>query len=127
MLEPIGYTRENEHQARWPEGKAAAKVVQELAPEQVATVAKFIQTTTGSAKPTTSQIRAVAEVVQAIDDHGTVAPPVNGEPLPFTDLPEPARMAMIHENVSIGTHERLQRQKTHVQGSTIQAKSNGGA
>ncbi|GGS06769.1 hypothetical protein [Deinococcus sedimenti] len=125
VLSPTGYTPDTEREARTSEAKAAAQVVQQLAPEQQQQVARFIQATTGTAKPTTSQIKAVAEVVQAIDEHGTVAHPETGEPVPFMELPEPARMAVIRENVSTGTHERLQRQKGHVQGSVMQAKSNG--
>jgi len=123
VLEPIGFHPENERQAR--EAKGAAEIVKQLEPEQADTVARFIQASTGSEKPTTSQIKAVAEVVRAIDEHGTVDHPETGEPVPFTELPEPARMAVIRENVSTGTHERLQRQKNHVQESTMQAKSNG--
>jgi hypothetical protein len=123
VLEPIGFHPENERQAR--EAKGAAEIVKQLEPEQADTVARFIRASTGSEKPTTSQIKAVAEVVRAIDEHGTVDHPETGEPVPFTELPEPARMAVIRENVSTGTHERLQRQKNHVQESTMQAKSNG--
>ncbi|WP_412027889.1 hypothetical protein [Deinococcus yunweiensis] len=122
-LEPIGLHLDTERQAR--ELRPAAQVVAALNPEQQQNVAKFIQATTGSERPTTSQIKAVAEVVQAIDEHGMVDHPETGEPVAFTDLPEPARMAVIRENVSTGTNERLQRQAGHVQASVMQAKSNG--
>ncbi|MVN86839.1 hypothetical protein GO986_08690 [Deinococcus sp. HMF7620] len=123
VLEPIGFQPENERQAR--DLKPAAKIVSQLDPEQQQTVAKFLQATTGSEKPSTSQIKAVAEVVQAIDEHGTVAHPETGEPVPFIDLPEPARIAVIRENVTTGTHERLQRQQQHIEESKLQARSNG--
>lgn len=125
VLEPIGYTPENENQARQPEARAAAKIVAQLEPEQQQQVAQFLRATTGSEKPSTSQIKAVAEVVQAIDASGTVEHPDTGEQVPFTSLPEPARMAVIRENVSTSTHERMQRQQQHIQ-TSVQASSSTG-
>lgn len=123
ILEPVGYMPENEHQAR--QARDAARIVQDLAPEQQQQVAQFLRATTGSEKPSTSQIKAVAEVVQAIDASGTVEHPDTGEQVPFTALPEPARMAVIRENVSTGTHERMKRQEQHIQDS-VQAKNSTG-
>lgn len=125
VLEPVGYTPGTEREARTPEVRAAARLVAELEPEQQQQVAKFLQATTGSEKPTTSQIKAVAEVVQQIDAHGTVEHPDTGEQVPFTDLPEQARMAVIRENVSTSAHERVQRQQGHIQASKMQANSSG--
>lgn len=122
VLEPVGYTPQNEHQAR--QAREAARIVQTLDAEQVQQVARFIQATTGSERPSTSQIKAVAEVVQQIDEHGTVEHPDNGQQVPFTSLPEQARLAVIRENVSVSTHERLQRQQGHIQASA-QAQNGG--
>lgn len=125
VLEPVGYTPDTEREARTPEVRAAARIVAELEPEQQQQVAKFLQATTGCEKPSTSQIKAVAEVVQQIDAHGTVEHPDTGEQVPFTDLPESARMAVIRENVSTSTHERVQRQQGHIQASLEARNSTG--
>ncbi|MFD2609542.1 hypothetical protein ACFSR9_08840 [Deinococcus taklimakanensis] len=127
VLEPVGYTPDTEREARTPEVRAAARIVAELEPEQQQQVAKFLQATTGSEKPSTSQIKAVAEVVQQIDAHGTVEHPDTGEQVPFTDLPEQARMAVIRENVSTSAHERVQRQQGHIQASVQQKAATGQA
>lgn len=91
-----------------------ARVLSGLEPGQIETVAKFIVATTGSDAPSTAQVRAVAEVVRDIDASGTVEHPDTGEQVAFTNLSEPQRMAVIRENVSTGTHERMERQKTHI-------------
>ncbi|NTY02061.1 hypothetical protein [Deinococcus sp. JMULE3] len=122
-LSTIGLQPENERQAR--ELKEAAKVVQHLEPEQVVAVAQYLKTATGSEKPTTSQVRAAAEVAASIDAHATVQHPDTGAEVPLHTLTGEQRAAAIAENVSTGTHERLQRQKQHIEESKLQSKSNG--
>lgn len=122
-LSTIGLQPENERQAR--ELKGAAKIVQDLEPEQIVAVAQYLKTATGSEKPTTSQVKAAAEVAASIDAHATVQHPDTGAEVPLHTLTGEQRAAAIAENVSTGTHERLQRQKNHVQESAMQSKSNG--
>lgn len=122
-LSTIGLQPENERQAR--ELKEAAKVVQHLEPEQVVAVAQYIKTATGTNKPTTSQVKAAAEVAASIDAHATVQHPDTGAEVPLHSLTGEQRAAAIAENVSTGTHERLQRQKQHIEESKLQSKSNG--
>ncbi|AWT34474.1 hypothetical protein GCM10008956_32580 [Deinococcus arenae] len=122
-LSTIGLQPENERQAR--ELKEAAKVVQHLEPEQVVAVAQYIKTATGTNKPTTSQVKAAAEVAASIDAHATVQHPDTGAEVPLHTLTGEQRAAAIAENVSTGTHERLQRQKQHIEDSKLQSKSNG--
>ena len=122
-LSTIGLQPENERQAR--ELKSAAKIVQDLEPEQIVAVAQYIKTATGSEKPTTSQVRAAAEVAASIDAHATVQHPDTGAEVPLHTLTGEQRAAAIAENVSTGTHERLQRQKQHIEESKLQSKSNG--
>ncbi|GGB71492.1 hypothetical protein [Deinococcus soli (ex Cha et al. 2016)] len=122
-LSTIGLQPENERQAR--ELKEAAKVVQHLEPEQVVAVAQYIKTATGTNKPTTSQVKAAAEVAASIDAHATVQHPDTGAEVPLHTLTGEQRAAAIAENVSTGTHERLQRQKQHIEESKLQSKSNG--
>lgn len=122
-LSTIGLQPENERQAR--ELKEAAKVVQHLEPEQVVAVAQYIKTATGTNKPTTSQVKAAAEVAASIDAHATVQHPDTGAEVPLHSLTGEQRAAAIAENVSTGTHERLQRQKQHIEDSKLQSRSNG--
>lgn len=122
-LSTIGLQPENERQAR--DLKEAAKVVQHLEPEQVVAVAQYLKTATGSEKPTTSQVKAAAEVAASIDAHATVQHPDTGAEVPLHTLTGEQRAAAIAENVSTGTHERLQRQKQHIEESKLQSKSNG--
>ena len=122
-LSTIGLQPENERQAR--ELKGAAKIVQDLEPEQIVAVAQYIKTATGSEKPTTSQVKAAAEVAASIDAHATVQHPDTGAEVPLHSLTGEQRAAVIAENVSTGTHERLQRQKQHIEDSKLQSKSNG--
>ncbi|WP_412027035.1 hypothetical protein [Deinococcus yunweiensis] len=123
LVTTIGVQPQNERQAR--ELKEAAKVIGELEPEKVVAVAQYLQTATGSDRPSTSQVRAAAEVAAAIDAHATVAHPDTGQEVKLHELTGEQRAAAIAENVSTGTHERLQRQAGHVQASVMQAKSNG--
>lgn len=122
-MSTIGLQPENERQAR--ELRGAAKVVQHLEPEQIVAVAQYLKTATGSEKPTTSQVKAAAEVAASIDAHATVQHPDTGAEVPLHTLTGEQRAAAIAENVSTGTHERLQRQKQHIEESKLQSKSNG--
>ncbi|GGR65688.1 hypothetical protein GCM10008959_30010 [Deinococcus seoulensis] len=122
-LSTIGLHPENERQAR--ELKEAAKVVQHLEPEQIVAVARYLKTATGTDKPTTSQVKAAAEVAASIDAHATVQHPDTGAEVPLHTLTGEQRAAAIAENVSTGTHERLQRQKQHIEESKLQANSSG--
>lgn len=122
-LSTIGLQPENERQAR--ELKEAAKVVQHLEPEQIVAVAQYLKTATGSEKPTTSQVKAAAEVAASIDAHATVQHPDTGAEVPLHSLTGEQRAAAIAENVSTGTHERLQRQKQHIEESKLQSNSSG--
>ncbi|UQN04836.1 hypothetical protein [Deinococcus sp. QL22] len=83
-LTTIGLRSENERQAR--EYKDAAKVVATLEPELQVAVATYLKTATGSERPSTSQVKAAAEVAAAIDAHGTVAHPDTGTEVPFYAL-----------------------------------------
>ncbi|MDP9763864.1 hypothetical protein [Deinococcus enclensis] len=123
LTSTIGYHPENERQAR--ELKAAAQIVEQLEPEKVIAVAKYLQSATGSDRPSTSQVKAAAEVAASIDAHATVAHPDTGTEVPLHTLTGEQRAAAIAENVTTGTHERLQRQQQHIQESLMQAKSNG--
>jgi len=114
---------QNEREAR--ELKGAAQIVAALDPEMQRAVAQYLKSATGTDRPTTAQVKAAAEVAQAIDLHGTVQHPDNGEEVPFASLTGEQRATTLAENVSQGTHERLMRQKMHQQASVLDAKSNG--
>lgn len=127
MQDRHGWTRQSGYRLiQWvetvenlsPEGytptRAEARVLEGLNEEEQKTVVRFVQAAAGNQKPTTGQIKAVAEVVQQLDASGTVQDPETGEQVPFSALPEPKRMAVIRENVSTETFERIQRQKTHI-------------
>ncbi|WP_019585261.1 hypothetical protein [Deinococcus apachensis] len=122
LASTVGVQPENERQAR--ELKEAARIVEGLEPEKVIAVAKYLKTATGSDKPSTSQVRAAAEVAAAIDAHGTVAHPDTGAEVPLHALTGEQRAAALVENVTTGTYERLQRQQQHIQES-LQANSTG--
>jgi hypothetical protein len=123
LVTTIGLQPQNERQAR--ELKEAAKVIGELEPEKVVAVARYLQAATGSDRPSTSQVKAAAEVAAAIDAHATVQHPDTGAEVKLHELTGEQRAAAIVENVTTGTYERLQRQAGHIQGSVMQAKSNG--
>ncbi|MFC4638548.1 hypothetical protein [Deinococcus hohokamensis] len=59
------------------------------------------------------------------DAHATVQHPDTGAEVPLHTLTGEQRAAAIAENVSTGTHERLQRQKQHIEESKLQANSSG--
>lgn len=102
---------ENERQAR------DLKLIQELTPENLAAVANYLKATTGTTTPSTSQIKAAAELAQSIDAHATVENPDTGEEVPFSALTGAQRAVILAENASNSTYERLQRQKQHIQDS----------
>ncbi|UQN05491.1 hypothetical protein [Deinococcus sp. QL22] len=122
-LTTIGLHPENERQAR--EYKEAAKVVATLEPEMQVAVATYLKTATGSERPSTSQVKAAAEVAAAIDAHGTVAHPDTGTEVPFHALTGEQRAIALAENVTTGTYERLKRQENHIQTSIQQTNSTG--
>ena len=88
-------------------------------------VAQYLKTASGTDRPTTSQVKAAAEVAQAIDLHATVAHPDTGTEVPFASLTGEQRAATLAENVSTGTHERMQRQQQHIEESKLQANASG--
>lgn len=100
-----GLQIENERQARELVG---------LSNEQIGMVSRFMVAASGSEKPSAAQIKAVAEVVREIDASATVEHPDTGEQVEFSSLPPAAQAAVIRENVSTSTHERMERQKTHI-------------
>ncbi|UQN08621.1 hypothetical protein [Deinococcus sp. QL22] len=121
-LTTIGLHPENERQAR--KYKEAAKVMATLEPEMQVAVATYLKTATGSERPSTSQVKAAAEVAAAIDAHGTVAHPDTGTEVPFHALTGEQRATALAENVTTGTYERLKRQEHHIQ-TRIQQNSTG--
>ncbi|TDE85313.1 hypothetical protein [Deinococcus sp. S9] len=123
LVSTVGVQPENERQAR--ELKEAARIVEQLEPEMVVAVAGYLKTATGSDKPSTSQVRAAAEVAASIDAHGTVAHPDTGAEVPLHTLTGEQRAAALVENVTTGTYERLQRQQQHIQES-LQANASTG-
>lgn len=124
-LSSVGVTVENERQAR--DLKDAARIVETLEPEKVLAVAQYLRAATGTDKPTTSQVKAAAEVAASIDAHATVAHPDTGEEVPFAALTGEQRAAALAENVTTGTHERMQRQQGHIQASVQQKAATGQA
>jgi len=122
-LSTTGLQIANEREAR--ELKGTARIVEVLSPESQQALATFLKTSTGSDKPTTSQVKAVAEVVQKIDAHGTVQHPDNGEEVPFASLTGEQRVAVVRENVTNSAYERVKRQEGHIEESKLTAKSNG--
>jgi len=122
-LGAVGLEVSTEREAR--ELKGTAKIVQALEPEMQQAVAQYLKTATGSERPTTSQVKAAAEVAQAIDLHATVMHPDTGAEVPYAALTGAQRAATLAENVSTGTHERMMRQKMHQQEGMLDAKSNG--
>ena len=114
---------QNEREAR--ELKGTAKIVEVLSPESQQALATFLKTSTGSDRPTTSQVKAVAEVVQKIDAHGTVQHPDNGEEVPFASLTGEQRVAVVRENVTNSTYERVKRQEGHIQEKILESNQTG--
>jgi hypothetical protein len=122
-LNLVGLDVPNEREAR--ELRGTAQIVGALEPESQEALSTFLKTSTGSDRPTTSQVKAVAEVVQKIDAHGTVQHPDNGEEVPFASLTGEQRVAVVRENVTNSTYERVKRQEGHIEESKLTAKSNG--
>ena len=122
-LGALGLDVANEREAR--ELKGAAQIVQALEPEMQQAVAQYLKTATGSERPTTSQVKAAAEVAQSIDLHATVAHPDTGAEVPYAALTGEQRAATLAENVSTGTHERMQRQQQHIQEKVLEANQTG--
>lgn len=114
---------QSEREAR--ELKGTVKIVEALSPESQQALSTFLKTSTGSDRPTTSQVKAVAEVVQQINAHGTVLHPDNGEEVPFASLTGEQRVAVVRENVTTSAYERVKRQEGHIEESKLTAKSNG--
>jgi hypothetical protein len=123
VLEPIGLHLNSEREAR--ELKGTVKIVEALSPESQQALSTFLKTSTGSDRPTTSQVKAVAEVVQKIDAHGTVQHPDNGEEVPFASLTGEQRVAVVRENVTNSSYERLKRQEGHIQEKVLEANQTG--
>jgi hypothetical protein len=102
-----------------PEGykpsRAESRVLEALKPEQIQVVAKVAQAITGSKKLDTAQIKAVAEVVVALDQAAVVEDPDSGQQVPLSELTPERRVAIIAENVSTSTFERVKRQENHIQ------------
>ncbi|PYE51041.1 hypothetical protein [Deinococcus yavapaiensis] len=84
-------------------------------------VAQAIKAVTGSDKPSTSQVKAFAETVRDFHNTGVVEHPDTGEHVPWTELPDAARLAVLRENVTNNAYERLQRQKNHIEDSKAHA------
>ena len=122
-LTVVGLDVPNEREAR--ELKGAAQIVGALEPEKQQAVAQFLKSVTGSEHPTTSQVKAAAEVAQAIDLHATVAHPDTGAEVPYAALTGEQRAATLAENVSTGTHERMQRQQQHIEDKKLEADKTG--
>ena len=122
-LGALGLDVANEREAR--ELKGAAQIVQALEPEMQQAVAQYLKSATGSERPTTSQVKAAAEVAQSIDLHATVAHPDTGTEVPYAALTGEQRAATLAENVSTGTHERMQRQQQHIQEKVLEANQTG--
>lgn len=123
ILSTTGLQLQNEREAR--ELKGTAQIVQALEPEMQQAVAQYLKTATGSERPTTSQVKAAAEVAQSIDTHATVAHPDTGAEVPYAALTGEQRAATLAENVSTGTHERMQRQQQHIQEKVLEANQAG--
>ncbi|SMB89156.1 hypothetical protein [Deinococcus hopiensis] len=123
VLTTVGLQPENERQAR--ELREAAKIVETLEPEKVIAVAQYLKTATGSERPSTSQVKAAAEVAASIDAHGTVAHPETGAEVPLHELTGEQRATVLVENVTTGTYERLQRQQQHIAESVAQSSTTG--
>lgn len=122
-LGAVGLEVSTEREAR--ELKGTAKIVQALEPEMQQAVAQYLKSATGSERPTTSQVKAAAEVAQAIDLHATVMHPDTGAEVPYAALTGEQRAATLAENVSTGTHERMQRQQMHIQEKVLEANQTG--
>lgn len=101
-----------ERQAR--DLKKTAKTVAKMTPENQQIVAQVVKGLTGTDKPLTAQVNAVVEVVAALDQAGTVEDPETGVAVKLTDLTPEKRVAVLRENVTTATYERLKRQEGHI-------------
>jgi len=122
-LGAVGLEVSTEREAR--ELKGTAKIMQALEPEMQQAVAQYLKSATGSERPTTSQVKAAAEVAQAIDLHATVMHPDTGAEVPYAALTGAQHAATLAENVSTDTHERMQRQQMHIQEKVLEANQTG--
>ncbi|WP_407570712.1 hypothetical protein [Deinococcus altitudinis] len=122
-LSLVGVEVANEREAR--DAKEAAKTIGKLEPEMVVAIAQYLKTSTGSDRPLLAQAKAAAEVAQSIDLHATVMHPDTGAEVPYAALTGEQRAATLAENVSTGTHERMQRQQMHIQEKVLEANQTG--
>ena len=123
VLEPIGFRPENERQAR--EQKKSAAIYEKATPAVQQAFARLAQKTTYTTEPSNLQMGALGEVLEQIDAAGVVEDPDTGEHLRVEDLTPERLDAVLLENVTNATYERVKRQQQHIEESALNAKSNG--
>ncbi|PYE47701.1 hypothetical protein [Deinococcus yavapaiensis] len=100
------------------QNEATARPLTGFPPEDVSLVAQVIKAVTDSDQPSTSQVKAFAETVRDFHNTGVVEHLDTGEQVPWTELPDAARLAVLRENVTNNAYERLQGQKNHIEDSS---------
>ncbi|MFD1732672.1 hypothetical protein ACFSC4_31565 [Deinococcus malanensis] len=122
-LSNFGLQLQNPKQAG--EVRKAAQIIEKASPTAQQAFARVIQKITLTQRPDTMQINSVAEVIEQIDAAGVVEDPDTGEAVSVESLAPERLDAILRENVTTATYERVKRQEQHIHAS-IQARNSSG-
>ncbi|WP_162200799.1 hypothetical protein [Deinococcus soli (ex Cha et al. 2016)] len=121
VLDPLGIQPKNEAQAR--SYRAAAKVIEELEPEQQRVVARLVEAAAPDTQPEmegeddvpwdvpAAEVRIMASVVKKMQPDALVHHPDSGDEVPFDTLSNPERFEVIRTHVDQKTQAYREKQE----------------
>ncbi|GHG14376.1 hypothetical protein CBQ26_15920 [Deinococcus indicus] len=125
VLEPLGIQPKNEAQAR--SYRAAAKVIEELEPEQQRVIARLVEAAAPDTQPEAegevdgeadlpwdvpaAEVRIMASVVKKMQPDALVHHPDSGDEVPFDTLSNPERFEVIRTHVDQKTQAYREKQE----------------
>lgn len=121
VLDPLGIQPKNEAQAR--SYRAAAKVIEELEPEQQRVIARLVEAAAPDTQPEmegeedvpwdvpAAEVRIMASVVKKLQPDALVHHPDSGDEVPFDTLTNPERFEVIRTHVDQKTQAYREKQE----------------
>jgi len=121
VLDPLGIQPKNEAQAR--SYRAAAKVIEELEPEQQRVIARLVEAAAPDTQPEmegeddvpwdvpAAEVRIMASVVKKMQPDALVHHPDSGDEVPFDTLTNPERFEVIRTHVDQKTQAYREKQE----------------
>lgn len=125
ILDPLGIQPKNEAQAR--SYRAAAKVIEELEPEQQRVIARLVEAAAPDTQPAVdgeadgeedvpwdvpaAEVRIMASVVKKLQPDALVHHPDSGDEVPFDTLTNPERFEVIRTHVDQKTQAYREKQE----------------